>query len=145
MIVKEAETWDLWRGWIRLNVNDRWEDAREIIPRKSICKIEVSDKRIYRAVLGDDRSTGTISMDYDTRNELGLELGETDRFRITKVIWYKDRCDWIRFHWKHPDRAISIGFKLGFLSVCLGVLSILLYLFPYIVNGIRFIFNKSFC
>ena len=57
LIVREAETWDLWRGWIRLNVNDRWEDGREIIPRKSICKIEVNDKRIYR--LGLQKLFGT--------------------------------------------------------------------------------------
>lgn len=116
-IVKKAEKWDLWRGWIRLNEKDRRNDGREVIPRKSICQIEANDKRIYRAVLGNDRSAGTISMDYDTRNALKVELNRGYHFKITRVYWYKNLVKWSRFCWKHPDPNMSIGFRIGFFAI----------------------------
>lgn len=131
-IVWDAMAWDLWRGWIRLNINDRMEDGVEIIPRKAICMIEVNNEKTYRQILGNDKrkfkgkSQGLILMDYETRNELKLKLRAKYHFKITRVCSLIDIWRWFCFYWYHPDRAINIGFKLGSICIILAVISIII-------------------
>jgi hypothetical protein len=61
-------------------------------------------------------------MDFDTRNKLGVNNNTEYSFRISSAkLWQV-----VLFYWKHPDIGISFAAKLGFISLGLGILSLMI-------------------
>lgn len=120
--VKKVEKWDLWKGWVRINKGDR-----KNINRKDICKIEVEStgEGVYRQIIGTNKGTGIIQMDFDTRAELNVSLEKEYSFLIEKSSWW----NLFGFYYNHPDLAIKIAFRMGIFSIIIAIVALIISLF----------------
>lgn len=114
---------DVYRGWVRINKNNR-----KGYSRKDLITIEVNRKqsKLIRRILGSDERN-CIIMDFDTRyndEDWNLQPNNKYKFKFTRVNRY-NVWKWSSYYWKHPDVAIRISFKLGLLSIFISIIAIL--------------------
>ncbi len=104
--------------------------SNDKVKRLAIVKIEGTGKPIYRAFKSG--SIKGLTKDYVglTSNSLYLLSDATGNFPDNVEL---SPGKYIPFYWQHPDKAIRISVKLGFLSLFLGLLSIVIS----IVLGIK--------
>lgn len=113
--VKSAEDWDYLKGWVRINYHDR-----KGLSRHRVCRISRDEKVTRRAVLGT-KSQGIIQMDFDTREELGVKIGNKYEFAIQPLARWQ-LSEWQQHLWNHPDTGVRMGYRVGLISFLLGFL-----------------------
>jgi hypothetical protein len=120
--VSEAPDNDVYRGWIRIN-----RDDRKGYSRKDLILIEIEDNKskLVRRVFGSNRK-GHILMDFDTRYNNGkwnLRVGDWPKFRLTKINFLSFRR--IIYYLNHPNDSIKISTRLSVASLAIAIITLL--------------------
>jgi hypothetical protein len=120
LAVRALPTNDTGRQLVRLNINHRVG-----IPRYGIAQLMNSKnaKSVKVLVLGHD-DEDAIFMPYDIREALGVRKGGNLEFSIQKVGSFGKIC-WLL---RTPDPAVHVPAWLALISVCLGVLGVVIAL-----------------
>lgn len=94
----------------------------------SIVKISANGQSIHRAYKSTSAANFTKNYAALTTKSISF-LTDSNGHETQVVTLSKGSC--FLFYWSHPDIAIRLSFKLGLLSVILGLLSILLTCLHY--------------
>lgn len=119
---------DVYKDIVRIPELHRKDAGGARIKESSICRITVDGSRStlvsVRGQQGENRPL--IRMDDKTRNDLGITGKKDCDFQLETVGW------WGQFWWAWAasDPTPRIAARMGLLSLGLGVLSILLSVFP---------------
>lgn len=118
--VKALPPNDTGRLLVRLN-----RKYRAGIPRYGIAHLRNSEneKSVKVLVLGHDDDTA-IFMPYDIRETLGADKGTDLEFTVQKTGWFGKVCWLLGTH----DPAVHVPAWLALMSVCLGVLGVVIAL-----------------
>jgi hypothetical protein len=108
---------DIYKDSVRINIHDRVGHTKG-----HVYKLFVGN-RMARVFLRGTDQPGTITMDLETRDRLGVRLNEPILIKLQKGFWIVDELIWA---WRASDPAYRIASKLGVLSFLLGVLSLVL-------------------
>lgn len=89
--------------------------------KRKIVKIEFKGRKIYRMFVGGN-AKGVKD------KELGLTLGSVYLLFLNDADWKDsekikpDKGSKFLFYWNHPKHNVRVAFKLGFISVVLGII-----------------------
>ncbi|MGC0052717.1 hypothetical protein ACNSPG_06575 [Brucella pituitosa] len=124
--VKEAQSDDVERGFVRLH-----KDERDGAGRFDVVRVKTGEKELLAIVLPHDVK-GTIWINTDGRSDLGLKVNDIREFTISKLNW------WGRIEWycTAKDPAIHIPASLAIISLGLGALGAILGLFGVVLGVI---------
>ena len=116
--VKALPPNDTGRLLVRLN-----RKYRAGISRYGIAQLRNSenDKSVKVLVLGHDDDTA-IFMPYDIRETLGADKGADLEFTVQKTGWFGKVCWFLGT----PDPAVHVPAWLALISVCLGILGVVI-------------------
>ena len=99
--------------------------------RNAWVTISTAKAKLYRRAMGaggTGLSREDIELDYDSRLELGIEgrPDENNFYDCDLNIQPSGFFERFSAHWKHPNLAHQVPYKLAILSVALGAIGLLL-------------------
>ncbi|MBR7654833.1 hypothetical protein KCX83_21315 [Brucella oryzae] len=124
--VKEAQSDDVERGFIRLH-----KDERDGADRFDVVRLKTGNEELMAIVLPHNEK-GTIWINTDGRNDLGVKVSDIREFTISKLNW------WGRIKWycTAKDPAIHVPAWLAVISLGLGALGAILGIIGVILGAI---------
>lgn len=132
LVVKEADAADVYRDIGRIPEVHRKDRRGHPVPEGSVCKLGAAGKSVYVAIRGmGDSQEPAIWIDAKIRDNLAVKAGQEYEFDLRRVWWPGQ----FRWAWSASDPAYRIAARMGFLSLVLGVIGLVLGLISFFHSG----------
>lgn len=115
--VGPADYDDIARDMVRINIKDRPCQ----IGRHEIISLRVGNRRKLVTVRGNNVA-GTINVDIDNREDLGVVLDQTFEFELKRARWWEK----VVWQWGATDPAVQQSARIAALSFVLGLIGLIL-------------------
>lgn len=124
--VRLAQKEDIYRDIIRIPEQYRLDNEGKLIPEGTICLVLVNSRKVYAILRGNlNVDNAEAQIDERLRNRLNLSVDKEEEITFKKSgLWGE-----FMWAWQASDPAYRISARLGFLSVLLGILALLITIF----------------